>query len=171
LNGDLYLYDISPKTGARKPAEAVRRLTSTGGYETDARFSPRSHYVSFVRDQNLYVIDLANDTERAVTREGGGLVSYGTAEFIAQEEMGRATGGRPSLFRAACRRAPVAEVETFEIRRQARASSAALPGGAAMRVELFCGSRPRRVPLDLGGTTSITARRLVCRQPRAAVQR
>src|SRR5262245_18806191 len=82
LNGDLYIYDL-----ARKPAEAVRRLTATDGYETDARFSPHSHFVSFVRDQNLYAIDLANGTERAITREGGGLVSYGMAEFIAQEEM------------------------------------------------------------------------------------
>jgi len=52
LNGDLYLYDIS-----RKPADAVRRLTTTAAYETDARFSPHSHFVSFVRDQNLFVID------------------------------------------------------------------------------------------------------------------
>src|SRR6187431_1909268 len=43
LNGDLYVYDL-----ARKPADAVRRLTSTDAYETDARFSPHSNYVSFV---------------------------------------------------------------------------------------------------------------------------
>ena len=67
LNGDLYVYDL-----ARKPAEAVRRLTHTDAYETDARFSPRSNFVSFVRDQNLYVIELATGKERAVTREGGG---------------------------------------------------------------------------------------------------
>src|SRR5688572_17190542 len=40
LNGDLFLYDL-----ARKPAGAVRRLTSTEGAETDARFSPLSHFV------------------------------------------------------------------------------------------------------------------------------
>ncbi len=49
LNGDLYVYDL-----ARSGADAVRRLTTTDAYETDARFSPRSHYVSFIRDQNLY---------------------------------------------------------------------------------------------------------------------
>ena len=48
LNGDLYVYDL----GARR-ADAVRRLTTTDAYETDARFSPHSNYVSFVRDQNL----------------------------------------------------------------------------------------------------------------------
>src|SRR5882672_5810827 len=82
LNGDLYIYDLR-----HKPGEAVRRLTNTPGGETDARFSPRSNFVSFVREQNLYVIDLATGKERAITREGGGLVSFGMAEFIAQEEM------------------------------------------------------------------------------------
>src|SRR5690349_24449712 len=65
LNGDLYVYDLGAK-----PGQAVRRLTHGAAHETDARFSPRSHYVSLVRDQNLYVIDLANGTERAITREG-----------------------------------------------------------------------------------------------------
>jgi dipeptidyl-peptidase-4 len=116
LNGDLYVYDL----GARTPAGAVRRLTATEGYETDARFSPHSHYVSFVRDQNLYVIDLADGRERAVTRDGGGLVSYGMAEFIAQEEMDRDTGywWSPDERRIVLERmdeSPVAEIERFEI--------------------------------------------------------
>lgn len=165
LNGDLYLYDISPKTGARKPAEAVRRLTSTEGYETDARFSPRSHYVSFVRDQNLYVIDLANDIERAVTREGGGLVSYGMAEFIAQEEMDRDTGywWSPDERRIALARVdedPVAEVERFEIQATgARIVRQRYPatGAGNARVELFVAdlAAETRVPLDLGSARDI----------------
>src|SRR5215510_11287323 len=115
LNGDLYVYDLE-----RKPEDAVQRLTQTEAYETDARFSPRSHFVSFVRDQNLYLIDLANGTERAITREGGGLVSFGMAEFIAQEEMDRDTGywWSPDERRIALTRvdeSPVAEVERFEI--------------------------------------------------------
>ena len=103
LGGDLYVYDL-----ARKPADAVRRLTSTDAYETDSRFSPRSNFVSFVRDKNLYVIDLATGKERAVTRDGGGLVSFGVAEFIAQEEMDRDTGlvlvARRTTYRARPRR-------------------------------------------------------------------
>src|SRR5262245_57067863 len=115
LNGDLYVYDL-----ARKPEEAVQRLTNTDAYETDARFSPRSHYVSFVRDQNLYVVDLANGTERAVTRDGGGLVSFGMAEFIAQEEMDRDTGywwspDERRIVLARVDETPVNEVERFEI--------------------------------------------------------
>jgi dipeptidyl-peptidase-4 len=115
LGGDLYVYDL-----AAPAAKAVRRLTATATYETDARFSPRGHYVGFVRDQNLVIYDLASGTETALTRDGAGPVSYGTAEFIAQEEMGRTTGywWSPDERRMAFTRvdeSPVAEVERFEI--------------------------------------------------------
>lgn len=155
LNGDLYVYDL----GAR-PEQAVRRLTHTEAYETDARFSPRSHYVSFIRDQNLFVIDLANGTERAITREGGGLVSFGMAEFIAQEEMDRDTGywWSPDERRIALTRvdeSPVAEVERFEIQATgARIVRQRYPstGTANARVELFIAdlASDSRIPLDLG---------------------
>jgi dipeptidyl-peptidase-4 len=115
LNGDLYVYDL-----ARSGAEAVQRLTATEAYETDSRFSPRSHYVSFIRDQNLYVIDLANGAERAITSQGGGNVSFGMAEFIAQEEMNRDTGywwspDERRIVLARVDETPVREVERFEI--------------------------------------------------------
>lgn len=165
LNGDLYLYDISSKIGARKPADAVRRLTSTEGYETDARFSPRSHFVSFIRDQNLFVIDLANGAERAVTREGGGLVSYGMAEFIAQEEMDRDTGywwspDERLIALARVDESPVTEVERFEI--QAAGASIVrqrypATGGKNASVDLFVAdlAKDTRVPLDLGDARDI----------------
>src|SRR3569833_2862156 len=116
LGGDLYVYDLRAA-----PEKAVRRLTSGGnGYETDAHFSPRGAYVSFVRNQNLVVYDLATSTERQITRDGGGLISYGTAEFIAQEEMDRTTGywWSPDDKRIAFTKvdeSPVAEVDRFEI--------------------------------------------------------
>lgn len=115
LGGDLYLYDLQ---GA--PGRQLRRLTQTPGYETDARFSPQGHFVSYVRDQNLYVIDLADGKERAISQGGGGLISYGMAEFIAQEEMERSTGywWSPDDSRIAYTRvdeSPVAETQRFEI--------------------------------------------------------
>jgi dipeptidyl-peptidase-4 len=84
LDGDLYL--------AEAANGAVRRLTQTAGDEVDAKVSPKGRHVSFVRDQDLMVVDLATGGERAITTGGEGLVSYGVAEFIAQEEMGRFTG-------------------------------------------------------------------------------
>jgi dipeptidyl-peptidase 4 len=87
LGGDLYVYDLQAV-----PDKAVRRLTNGAHYETDAHFSPRGSYVSFIRDRNLVVYELATSTERPITKDGGGVISYGTAEFIAQEEMDRSTG-------------------------------------------------------------------------------
>jgi dipeptidyl-peptidase-4 len=155
LNGDLYVYDL-----ARKPADAVRRLTTTEAYETDARFSPRSHFVSFVRDQNLYVIDLATGRERAITREGGGLVSFGMAEFIAQEEMDRDTGywwspDERHMALARVDESPVAEVERFEIQATgARVVHQRYPatGARNARVDLFVAdlAADSRQQLDLG---------------------
>ncbi|MEM6914107.1 MAG: DPP IV N-terminal domain-containing protein, partial [Pseudomonadota bacterium] len=60
--------------------------------EYDAKVSPSGGYVSFLRDGSLYVIDLANGQERRLSPRGKGAVSYGTAEFVAQEEMSRYTG-------------------------------------------------------------------------------
>ncbi|HYM34486.1 MAG TPA: hypothetical protein VET48_03765, partial [Steroidobacteraceae bacterium] len=42
LGGDLYVYDLKAR-----PDKAVRRLTNTATYETDAQFSPHGNYVSF----------------------------------------------------------------------------------------------------------------------------
>lgn len=84
LNGDLFLYDL----GDGK----TRQLTDTKAGETDPTFSSTGRYVSFVRDQDLYAIDLETFEEHRVTHDGGGLVRNGMAEFIAQEEMDRYTG-------------------------------------------------------------------------------
>ena len=83
LDGDLYLADR---------AGGVRRLTQTPGGELNAKVSPRGSYVSFVRDQNLFVQPIAGGAARAVTQGGGGTVHWGEAEFVAQEEMDRRTG-------------------------------------------------------------------------------
>ncbi|MCP3729136.1 S9 family peptidase [Sphingomonas sp. MG17] len=83
LDGDLYLAG---------PDGKVRRLTATEGSELNPVISPRGGYASFVRDQNLVVVDLAAGKEVKVTTEGAGTVHFGEAEFVAQEEMGRSTG-------------------------------------------------------------------------------
>lgn len=83
LDGDIWLIPL---------AGEPRRITATEATEIDAKVSPRGTHASFVRDQNLLVADLATGKERAITTAGGGLVSYGVAEFVAQEEMHRMTG-------------------------------------------------------------------------------
>jgi dipeptidyl-peptidase-4 len=84
VDGDLYLADVA--TGA------IRRLTNTKATEIDAHVSEGGRYVSFVRDQNLYAIDLRSGAEKPLTTDGKDTVTCGTAEFVAQEEMDRHTG-------------------------------------------------------------------------------
>jgi dipeptidyl-peptidase-4 len=82
--GALYLADVA--------SGSVTPLPKVGAGATDGRLSPKSRYASFVRDQNLFVLDLTTGEERAITTAGAGPVSFGVAEFVAQEEMGRYTG-------------------------------------------------------------------------------
>ncbi|HST93136.1 MAG TPA: DPP IV N-terminal domain-containing protein, partial [Brevundimonas sp.] len=84
LEGDIFL--------AERAGGAVRRLTETEADEIDAKVSPKGSYVSFVRDQDLVVINLASGAETPITDDGEGLITWATAEFIAQEEMDRDTG-------------------------------------------------------------------------------
>ncbi|MFL6736809.1 MAG: DPP IV N-terminal domain-containing protein [Sphingomonas sp.] len=84
VDGDLYLATVADG--------AIRRLTSTPQTEIDAHVSEGGRFVSFVRDQNLYAIDLATGAERPLTSEGKDSLTCGTAEFVAQEEMDRHTG-------------------------------------------------------------------------------
>ncbi len=140
LSGDLYIYDLKAD-----PQQAVRRITDTPQYETDARFSPKGRYVSFVRDQNLVVYDLNNGREWNITRGGRGLVSFGMAEFIAQEEIGRRTGywWSPDDSRIAYTRvdeSPIEETERFEIladRVKVVKQRYPVAGASNARVQLF----------------------------------
>jgi dipeptidyl-peptidase-4 len=84
LSGDLFLYDLERRE--------TRQLTATEPAETDPKFSATGRYVSFIRDQDLIAIDLESFDELRLTKDGGGLIRNGMAEFIAQEEMDRYTG-------------------------------------------------------------------------------
>ncbi|MCX2779543.1 S9 family peptidase [Microbulbifer thermotolerans] len=84
LAGDVYYYDLERGT--------AKRLTETEAFETDVRVSPKGRYVSFIRDQNIFIVDLQTGRERQLTRDGGGAIKNGMAEFVAQEEMDRMTG-------------------------------------------------------------------------------
>lgn len=69
----------------------LRRLVA-GSSVVDPQISPKGGYVSFARDQNLFVIDLSSGAERQLTLDGGGTVHNAEAEFISQEEMGESRG-------------------------------------------------------------------------------
>lgn len=87
LGGELYLYDLG-----RQGRDAVRQLTHGEGFATDPKISPRGGFVSFVRERNLWVIDLASGKPLQLTRDGSATIGNGVAEFVADEEMDRHTG-------------------------------------------------------------------------------
>ena len=111
IGGDLFLIDAAHPEAARKVAS---------GNVADPKISPKGRYVSFVRQQNLVVIDLASGAEKQLTSDGGGTIHNGEAEFVAQEEMGQRTGyyWAPDDSAIAYKRfdeSPVPVVRRFEI--------------------------------------------------------
>ncbi|WP_347342312.1 S9 family peptidase [Brevundimonas albigilva] len=157
LEGDIFL--------ATRADGSVRRLTETEADEIDAKVSPLGNFVSYVRDQDLVVYDLADGRETPVTTDGDGLVTWATAEFIAQEEMDRDTGywWSPDERYIALTRvdeSPVDVVPRFEISGdgatvvQQRYPRAGRPNAL---VELYVQDRQsgQRVKVDLGANTDI----------------
>lgn len=95
LNGDLYTYQPVPSGPIRgidalKPRSAAK--IATGGFATDPKFSPDGRLISFVVAQNLYLSQPGVAKPLALTTAGKDTLSFGMAEFIAQEEMDRDTG-------------------------------------------------------------------------------
>lgn len=87
FGGTLYYYEIG------KPAQdALTQITHSPDFVTDATISPNGEYVAYIRDQNLYQYNIRERKEKALTKDGRGPIKNGMAEFVAQEEMGRATG-------------------------------------------------------------------------------
>jgi dipeptidyl-peptidase-4 len=84
LGGDVYLYTLASGT--------ARRVTESAAFETDPKLSPGGRYLSFIREQDVFVVELSSGRETALTSDGEGTISNGMAEFVAQEEMGRDTG-------------------------------------------------------------------------------
>ena len=85
IGGKLYVYSLATP-------DAAPKLLDTGDNVLDPKISPKGRYVSYVRDQNLWVIDLWTGEAKQLTHDGGGTVHNGEAEFVAQEEMDRSTG-------------------------------------------------------------------------------
>ncbi|MEA2756873.1 MAG: dipeptidyl-peptidase 4, partial [Aliidongia sp.] len=155
--GNLYLADAATGT--------VKKLGDTGGGATDARISPKGGYVTYVRDQNLHVLDLKTGEDRRLTSEGGEAISFGAAEFVAQEEMDRYTGywTAPGDDRIAFTRIDESQVDIvprFEIGAEGAAvvnQRYPRAGRPNAKIELFVtaltGGKP--VKVDLGPETDI----------------
>jgi dipeptidyl-peptidase 4 len=83
LDGDLYLARLDG---------AVTRLTESEADELNPTLSEQGQYLSFVRDRRLWVGKLGAEARPVTPGETAETVSWGEAEFVAQEEMARFKG-------------------------------------------------------------------------------
>jgi len=83
LSGRLYLVEWA--------GGAVQEL-QTGPGVLDPKFSPDGKSLAYVRENDLFVLELSTQKERRLTTGSTEKKTHGLAEFVAQEEMGRFSG-------------------------------------------------------------------------------
>ena len=84
INGHLYV--TSSHGGPLRP------VATADSPAVDGQLTPDGRFVAFVRDRELWVADVDGGGLGRLTLDATDTVSNGLAEFIAQEEMGRASG-------------------------------------------------------------------------------
>jgi dipeptidyl-peptidase-4 len=65
----------------------VRRLTKDKDKELEPDFSPDGLFVSFVRNNNLFVVDIGRGIQRQLTRDGGEKILNGYLDWVYEEEL------------------------------------------------------------------------------------
>jgi dipeptidyl-peptidase-4 len=121
LSGKLYVVE--------RPGDQVRELNTGKGTILDPKFSPDGKSVSYVRDDDVYVLDLATQKETRVTTGGTEQRTHGLAEFVAQEEMARFSGywWSPDCRAIAYEESDATPVEVWYVADPARPGQPPLP--------------------------------------------
>ena len=127
----------------------------------DVRLSPDGKFISYVRGSSLCIADV-DGNERVIATDPSNTVTWGSAEFIAAEEMGRMRGywwSPDSLHIAACR-VDVASVPVWHIADPAHPEIPAVEHrypavgsiNAEVSLHVISVSDARCVDVQLGGT-------------------
>ncbi len=153
LGGDLYF---------QKGGGPLERLTATPKPEIDPKPSPDGSKVAFVRENELFVLDIETRQETQLSQGATDGLSHGLAEFIAQEEL-----DRPSGFWWSPDGAHIAYQETDE--RQIPLYTIAHQGGEEFSIEThrypFPGAANAKVRLGVVAVTGGATRWLTLADP------
>jgi len=81
-----YLYNLATKK--------INALSNGNIHLRNVKLSPDGTRVGFVRDHNIYVVDLKTGKETAVTKDGTGDILNGEFDWVYEEEFGLADAWR-----------------------------------------------------------------------------
>ncbi len=79
--------DAGRDAAAIVQAGPVRRLTATASAEEGAQFSPDGRWLAYVRDHDLYALELASGRELRLSTDGGEDRINGAFDWLYQEEL------------------------------------------------------------------------------------
>ena len=77
--GDLWHWDLAKGF--------LKRLTDNKAEEQEEDFSPDGKYVSYVRGNNLFVVDVTTGAEKQLTTDGGEKIYNGYLDWVYEEEL------------------------------------------------------------------------------------
>lgn len=84
IAGDVFSVDVE--------SGKVWEIIGTPETEFDPKISPTGTHLAFVRNGDLYVLDVKSGSELRLTSDASNKIKNGISEFVAQEEMDRTTG-------------------------------------------------------------------------------
>lgn len=110
--GEFYVYDLA--------SNRLTPVSTQPGWQQFAKLSPDGARVGFVRDNDVWVTDLATGRETRITRDGSGDIINGTFDWVYEEELGLQDGWRwsPDGARIAFWRLDQSPVRTFTMIRE-----------------------------------------------------
>ena len=82
--GNLFLYDL--------PSKKFRQLTNVSTPQYNQKFSPDGKLIGFVRENNIYTLDLTTGVETQLTSDGKENIINGKFDWVYEEEFGISDG-------------------------------------------------------------------------------